>query len=96
MRGQRPSLALLQLATPTRCLLVRVGQMGGALPTRLSQVLEGRQVLKVGRGIAYDAKMLRSVGCDVSATVELQGRESLKDLAREASRPRHADVPPLS
>ena len=83
VRGQQPSIAMLQLATRESCLLVRVGQMPLPLPPRLSDVLSADLPLKVGRGIRMDAKLIRSqLGASVNGVQELQGHNSLKDLAR--------------
>lgn len=56
------------------------------LPPRLVSLLASTETLKVGRGIRDDAKLIRrQLGVDVSGAVELPGRLSLKDLAREAT-----------
>ena len=83
VRGQQQEISLLQLATPTMCLLVRVGDMGEALPAKLTKLLEAEAPLKVGRGLKADvAALRRRFGCNVGGATELQGRENLKSLAR--------------
>ena len=82
VRGQRTEIAMLQLATRERCLLVRVGQMPRPLPPRLCALLGASSPLKVGRGIRQDAKLIRAqLGAALAGVKELPGRESLKALA---------------
>ena len=82
VRGQRTEIAMLQLATRERCLLVRVGQMPRPLPPRLCALLGASSPLKVGRGIRQDAKLIRAqLGAVLAGVKELPGRESLKALA---------------
>ncbi|KAL1507968.1 hypothetical protein AB1Y20_007572 [Prymnesium parvum] len=83
VRGQKPQLELMQLATSSSCLLVRVGQMKGHLPPRLLRMLNSDTPLKVGRGIKGDVSILRSMGHSVSGATELPGTEGLKSLARK-------------
>jgi len=83
VRGQHAAIALLQLATRERCLIVRVGQMDPPLPVGLQRILGATAPVKVGRGIRQDARMLRSqLGAEVNGVVELLGKDSLKSLAR--------------
>ena len=87
VRGQRARVALLQLATDSHCLLLRLHAADDAttraLPPRLAQLLGAERPLKVGRGVAGDARLLcEQFGCDVRGAVELPGSESLKNLAR--------------
>lgn len=57
------------------------------LPPILASLLGSPTPLKVGRGIKDDAKLIRrQLGVEVTGTVELPGRLSLKDLAKSATR----------
>lgn len=98
VKGQPTAVGLLQLASRSHCLLVRVGEMrqlraeggeGGEqapLSPRLSALLAAPTPLKLGRGIRGDAKLLRALGCDVGGATELpMRRESLKAMGRSVA-----------
>lgn len=87
IRGQAKAVSLLQLASRSHCLLVRVGQMP-RLPSRLGRLLAAEAPTKVGRGIRDDARWIRSqLGTSVAGVQELTGKDSLKSLARQWADP---------
>ena len=104
VRGQRPVVSMLQLATRESCLLLRIeemSQLGEPLSPRLRELLESHPPLKVGRGINADARLLRPLlGLNVppAGLMELGGKESLKILARRYasfSMPQADDLSPF-
>ena len=70
-RGERHSIALLQLSTPTDAFLFRINKTG--IPDPLKQFLEDPQCIKVGLSTTDDFHQLANV-CDIhpAGFIELQ------------------------
>ena len=64
-------VALLQIATPSECILVQVSNLK-SIPDMLKNVLENKHILKFGVGIDEDCKRLRMFGIQVCGTVDLR------------------------
>ena len=65
-------IALLQIATTSECLLIRVCCLENSFPKSLKDALENRHILKLGVGIEEDCKRLRMLGIDICGAVDLR------------------------
>lgn len=54
VRGQTCDCDLVQLATPSKCLLVRLNQMEGSVPHKLRALMEAEKPLKVASSLNRD------------------------------------------
>ena len=72
--GTGKPVALVQLAVPGRCVLLRVHQISSAqVPGSLRALLDDRSLLKTGVGISHDLKLLRDyLGLSASGVLDLQ------------------------
>jgi len=81
-KGERNRIALLQLATPSLALLIKMKQVG--LPRILAEILEDPKILKIGAAIRDDIKALRKIAefkpdgfIDLQQVVPTYGIENL-------------------
>ena len=65
-------VALLQLATPDECFLIRLSSMHGVVPETVRDLLEDRNILKFGVAILEDAKRLQKMGISLRGAVDLR------------------------